>query len=117
MSWSWASRRAFGPDTSRRPSPPANTSSWKAAGHRTYPACRDLAAGEEAKKKGLKVAVGLQRRVEPMYLDTIKKIQDGTIGKLIFLRAYWNGGPPAKRPFARGDLGELAYQICNWSNT
>ena len=75
---------------------------------------RILAAGEEAKKKGLKVAVGLQRRVEPMYLDTIKKIQDGALGKLIFLRAYWNGGPPAKRPFARGDLGELAYQMRNW---
>jgi predicted dehydrogenase len=75
---------------------------------------RILAAGAEAQRKGLKVAVGLQRRVEPLYVETIKKIQDGLLGKLIFLRAYWNGGPPAKRPFARGDLSELAYQMRNW---
>jgi predicted dehydrogenase len=75
---------------------------------------RILAANAEAQRKGLKVAVGLQRRVQPMYLEAIPKIQDGALGKLAFLQAYWNGGPPAKKPFARGDLGELAYQMRNW---
>ncbi len=75
---------------------------------------RILAANVEAQRKGLKVAVGLQRRVQPMYVETIKRLHDGAIGKLVYLRVYWNGGPPAKKPFARGDLGELAYQMRNW---
>ena len=75
---------------------------------------RILAAGVEAQRKGLKVAVGLQRRVQPMYVETIQKLHDGALGKLVYLRVYWNGGPPAKKPFARGDLGELAYQMRNW---
>lgn len=75
---------------------------------------RIRAAGVEAANKGLKVAVGLQRRVQPMYMETIKKLKDGAIGKLVCLRAYWDGGPPAKQPFPRGSLGELEYQLRNW---
>jgi myo-inositol 2-dehydrogenase/D-chiro-inositol 1-dehydrogenase len=74
---------------------------------------RILAAGAEARNKGLKVAVGLQRRVDPIYIETIKKLQDGAIGKLLCLRAYWDGGPPAKHPVPRGD-SELEYQMRNW---
>src|SRR5689334_12916586 len=36
-----------------------------------------LAAAAEAKKKGLKVGVGLQRRHQKGYLETIKRLQDG----------------------------------------
>ena len=43
---------------------------------------RILAAGAAARQKGLKVAVGLQRRVDPQYIEVIKKLQDGAIGKL-----------------------------------
>jgi myo-inositol 2-dehydrogenase/D-chiro-inositol 1-dehydrogenase len=75
---------------------------------------RVLAAAEEAKKKNLKVGVGLQRRHQPSYLEAIQKIRDGAIGDLIALRAYWNGGNPAKQPFPRGDLSELEYQVRNW---
>jgi predicted dehydrogenase len=75
---------------------------------------RILASGAEAQRKGLKVGVGLQRRHEQQYIETIKKLRDGAIGKLIYLQAYWNSGLPAKKPFARGDLGELEYQLRNW---
>jgi predicted dehydrogenase len=75
---------------------------------------RVLAAAGEAKKKNLKVGVGLQRRHQPSYLEAIKRINDGEIGDLVALRCYWNGSHPAKQPFPRGDLSELEYQVRNW---
>ena len=78
------------------------------------PGCRIMyAAGEEAKKKNLKVAAGTQRRHQAGYIDTIKRLHDGAIGDIVSLRAYWvNGGPI----WHRGDRGgtELEKQIRNW---
>jgi myo-inositol 2-dehydrogenase / D-chiro-inositol 1-dehydrogenase len=58
------------------------------------PGCRMMyEAYETAKKKGLKVAAGTQRRHRPSYIETVKRIQDGAIGDVVTLRAYWvNGG-------------------------
>jgi predicted dehydrogenase len=75
---------------------------------------RVLAAAEGAKKKNLKVGVGLQRHHQPSYLEAIQKIRDGAIGDLVTLRCYWNGSNPAKQPFDRGNLSELEYQVRNW---
>ena len=78
------------------------------------PGCQVMyAAGEMAKQKGLKVAAGTQRRHRPSYIETIKRIQDGAIGNIVALRAYWvNGGPI----WHRGDHGatELERQVRNW---
>lgn len=78
------------------------------------PGCRMMyAAGEVAKQKGLKVAAGTQRRHRPSYIQTVKRIQDGAIGDVIALRAYWvNGGPI----WHRGEQGASATekQIHNW---
>ena len=71
------------------------------------------AAGEAAKQKGLKVAAGTQRRHHAGYIETIKRIQDGAIGDVTDLRAYWvNGGPI----WHRGIKGatDLEQQINNW---
>ena len=51
-----------------------------------------LAAGEKATKDGLAVGVGLQRRHEPAYIETIRRLQDGAIGGIPLTRVYWNGG-------------------------
>ncbi len=51
-----------------------------------------MAAGEEAKKKGLCVVAGTQRRHANGYNATIKRIMDGAIGKVVAGRAYWNMG-------------------------
>jgi myo-inositol 2-dehydrogenase/D-chiro-inositol 1-dehydrogenase len=76
--------------------------------------CRIMyAAAEQAKEKNLKVAAGTQRRHQAGYIETIKRIQDGAIGDIIALRAYWvNGGPI----WHKGDQGatELEKQIRNW---
>lgn len=72
-----------------------------------------LAANEEAKKKDLAVAVGLQRRHEPRYKETIQRIQDGAIGDIILARAYWNGATPWVRP-RQPNMTEMEYQMRNW---
>jgi predicted dehydrogenase len=78
------------------------------------PGCRVVyAAGEEAAKKNLKVAAGTQRRHRPSYIEAVKRVQDGAIGNVVALRAYWvNGGPI----WHRGDVGatELEKQVHNW---
>ncbi|MEM7785995.1 MAG: Gfo/Idh/MocA family oxidoreductase, partial [Planctomycetota bacterium] len=74
---------------------------------------RVLRAGEVAKQKGLAVAVGLQRRHERAYRETIEKLQDGIIGKLIHTRVYWNGAGVWVRPRVEGET-ELQYQMKNW---
>jgi predicted dehydrogenase len=78
------------------------------------PGCAIMyAAGEEAKKKGLKVAAGTQRRHHPGYIETIKRIQAGEIGEITALRAYWVNGNPI---WHRGEEGatEMERQIHNW---
>jgi len=72
-----------------------------------------MEANKLADEKGLKVGVGFQRRHTPSYVDTIEKIHDGAIGKLILLRAYWNGDGIWNR--RRGpDMTEMQYQVNNW---
>jgi myo-inositol 2-dehydrogenase/D-chiro-inositol 1-dehydrogenase len=80
-----------------------------------------LAAAAEAKKKNLKVGVGLQRHHQFGYIETIKRIHDGAIGKIQDLRIYWNGGPvgpKATRENFTRKLGrpptEMEYQVANW---
>jgi predicted dehydrogenase len=78
------------------------------------PTCRIMyAAGEEATKKGLKVVAGTQRRHHAGYIDTIKRIQDGAIGDIVTMRAYWVNGSPI---WHRGEQGatDLEKQIANW---
>ncbi len=79
-----------------------------------------LAAAEEAKKKGLKVGVGLQRRHQAGYIETVKRLHDGAIGDITSMRAYWNGQRPwqKKRAQLEKDAGrpltEMEYQLRNW---
>ncbi|REK18335.1 MAG: gfo/Idh/MocA family oxidoreductase [Planctomycetota bacterium] len=74
---------------------------------------RVLAAAKAARDKDLKVGVGLQRHHDVKYRETIQRLQDGAIGDLHTLRAYWNGGT-IKRPVDRADLTEMQYQVRNW---
>ncbi|HPM81321.1 MAG TPA: Gfo/Idh/MocA family oxidoreductase [Candidatus Anammoximicrobium sp.] len=74
---------------------------------------RVLAANEEAKRRNLLVAVGLQRRHERKYQETIQRLWDGAIGDVVCLRVYWNGGGLWVRP-RREDQTELEYQLRNW---
>jgi predicted dehydrogenase len=72
-----------------------------------------IAAAEEAKKKNLKVAVGLQRHHQARYIETVKRIQDGALGDLILMRAYWNDAGVWVRP-RQPQQTEMEYQMRNW---
>ena len=74
---------------------------------------RVLAAAEVAKTKNLKVAVGLQRRHQPSYLEIVKRIQDGAIGDIHTMRAFWDGSARTGKERVVGET-ELQYQIRNW---
>jgi myo-inositol 2-dehydrogenase / D-chiro-inositol 1-dehydrogenase len=81
---------------------------------------RVLAAAEEAKKKNLKVGVGLQRHHQLGYLETLKHLHDGAIGDIVAMRCYWNGTTPWVKPRAELEaqagrkLTEMEYQMRNW---
>ena len=74
---------------------------------------RMLALNEEAKKKNLKVGVGLMCRHSVARGELGKRIKDGEMGDLITLRAYRMHGPVAT--FSSGpkpdNISELMYQV------
>jgi len=74
---------------------------------------RCLAATEQSKKKNLMVAIGLQRRHEPQYFETVQRIHDGAIGDVIAQRVYWNGGSIWYRDKQPGQ-SEMEFQVNNW---
>ncbi len=74
---------------------------------------RVLDAVEESKKKKLMVGIGLQRRHEPRYMETIDRIHDGAIGDVIAQRVYWNGGGIWYRN-RTPDMSEMQFQTNNW---
>jgi len=81
---------------------------------------RFMAAAEEAKKKNLKVGVGLQRHHQLGYLETMNRLWDGAIGDITAMRAYWNGNTPWRNKRADLEqragrkLSEMEYQLRNW---
>ncbi len=102
---------------------PAHFKAAVAAGKNIFtekPVCVDgpgarimYAAAEEAKSKGLKIAAGTQRRHHAGYIETIKRIQDGAIGDITALRAYWVNGGPIWHRGMKGDT-DLERQVNNW---
>ena len=72
-----------------------------------------LATAEEAKRKKLNVVVGLQRRYQNNYRETIKRIQDGAIGDIASGQVYWNSGGVWVRP-RKPEQTEMEYQMRNW---
>ena len=72
-----------------------------------------LAAAEVAKKKKLNVVVGLQRRYQTNYRETMKRIQDGAIGDIVGGQVYWNSGGVWVKP-RQAQQTEMEYQMRNW---
>lgn len=79
-----------------------------------------LDAYEEAKKKGLHIAAGTQRRHDPRYIETMKRVHDGEIGDVVGGRGFWMQGILWQRiddlknhPEITTDVGR---QIWNWYN-
>jgi predicted dehydrogenase len=74
---------------------------------------RMIALGDEAKKKNLKVGVGLMCRHCEARQELLERIKDGAIGEILMLRAYRQTGPVGSAltgPNTEG-FSELLYQI------
>ena len=72
-----------------------------------------LEVSEEAKRKGLGVGAGTQRRHQKGYLEAIQRIRDGSIGEVVSARAYWNQGSLWKKDRQPG-WTDLEWQLRNW---
>ena len=74
---------------------------------------RILAANREARQKKLAVAVGHHLRHETKHLEVVKRIHDGIIGEVKFLRVYFNTAGIWIRSRKPGQ-SEMQYQVYNW---
>jgi predicted dehydrogenase len=72
-----------------------------------------LASAEQARQKRLAVAVGLERRHRASYQQAIRRIYDGAIGDVVYLRVYWNNGGHGFT-LRDPDESEMTYQLRNW---
>lgn len=78
------------------------------------PGCRAIMeAGKLAESKGLGLVAGTQRRHQPKYIETIKRITDGAIGKILSGQVYWIGNTLWNKPRQPGWTDTEA-QIRNW---
>lgn len=72
-----------------------------------------LQAAKMADEKKLKVVVGLQRRYEEKYRETIARIREGLAGDIIGGQVYWNGSGIWYRDRQK-DQNEMQFQVNNW---
>ncbi len=72
-----------------------------------------LESTKKQKENNKILAVGLQRRHEPQYIEAIKRLQDGAIGDIAYTRVFWNGGGVWTRARQAGQT-EMEYQMRNW---
>jgi predicted dehydrogenase len=68
---------------------------------------------ELAKRKGLGIGAGTQRRHEAGYLELMKRVKDGAIGDIVAARCYWNQGSLWNKPRQDG-WSDLEWQMRNW---
>jgi predicted dehydrogenase len=76
---------------------------------------RILRAGEDAKKKNLKIAGGLMSRHYRPLEEAVAQIHKGAIGEVVACYAYRMHAPVGFNPTLAGE-SELAHQIRNYSN-
>jgi len=74
---------------------------------------RILAANEEAKRRGLVVGVGLNIRHQKGTLEIVRRVHEGVLGPIHFLRAYCNNAGVWVRR-REPQQTEMEYQMRNW---
>jgi len=74
-----------------------------------------LAACQQAKKKGLTIVSGLCYRYHTAMRETMKRVLDGAIGRIVAIQETYNCGPPWFRNRDRQPgWTEMEYQMRNW---
>lgn len=73
-----------------------------------------IEAGELAMQRTLGIVAGTQRRHMKCYPETIKRIQDGAIGEIVYGRCHWAEGEIWYVPRQSG-WSDIEYQIRSWN--
>ncbi len=72
-----------------------------------------ITSSQIADAKGLAIVAGTQRRHDPGYLATMKRIHGGAIGELVAAQCYWNqGGLWVKE--RQPEWSDMEWQCRNW---
>lgn len=72
-----------------------------------------IAAAELAQQKNLAIVAGTQRRHNPAYVEIIKRIHEGAIGKVMAAQVYWTqGGAWVKK--REPQWSDMEWQVRNW---
>ena len=74
-----------------------------------------MAIGEVAKKKGLTIVAGTQRRYDKVYLEAKAKLDAGAVGEIVGGIISWNGKIPWISPRKPGQ-SDAHYITRNWLN-
>ena len=72
-----------------------------------------LESSDLAKKKGLAIVAGTQRRHQRAYLETMRRIQEGAIGEVVGGQVYWNQRGLWVHT-RQASYSDMEYQIRNW---
>ncbi|MBC7772469.1 MAG: Gfo/Idh/MocA family oxidoreductase, partial [Pyrinomonadaceae bacterium] len=72
-----------------------------------------IASAEAAKAKNLSIVAGTQRRHEPCYLEAMKRIHGGEIGRIVSARCYWNQGGLWMHD-RQEKWSDMEWQLRNW---
>ncbi|MDX2149200.1 MAG: Gfo/Idh/MocA family oxidoreductase [Bryobacteraceae bacterium] len=75
---------------------------------------RFMEAAKKSEEMKLTVMSGAQRRFSTDYMETVKKIQDGAIGDIRALYAYWVGSPVIQQKGRDPKWGDMTWQHRNW---
>ncbi len=70
-------------------------------------------AAKRHKEMGLSLVAGTQRRHQKEYIESVQKIQNGAVGEIRALRAYWCGSLPFVHDRKPG-MSDLEYRLRNW---
>lgn len=74
-----------------------------------------LAACEEAGKKGLSIVSGLCWRYHDGVRETMQRVLDGAIGRIVAIQETYNCGPPwFRNKLRQPEWTEMEYQMRNW---
>jgi predicted dehydrogenase len=74
---------------------------------------RVLAAAERADELGLRVCSGLQRHHQNGYVEAMRRIHRGDLGRILFARCSWNQGGLWVRE-RQPEWSDMEWQLRNW---
>ena len=75
---------------------------------------RFMAAAKKSEELKLTVMSGAQRHAQKEYVETVKRIQEGALGEITALYAYWVGGPVIFQKARDHKWKDMTWQNRQW---